>query len=533
MNINNHVVNEALVLHGAAVDRVAEMAGDFAKTLNMERSNILRTRLSVEEILLRWMDNFGEGIPFHFVIGYRMGLPYLSLELTGDVCNPLITEEDQDEWSAALMDKLGLAPKFTYEKGKNRVVFQLKKRRWNPAVKLLVIIVLATLVGMAGKYLLPPHWLTLLSANLLTPLYDAFFRLLNLAAGPVVFLSVLAAVYEVGSIAVLGSLGSKMGARFIGLCFVLTSLAAVLCLPFFDLTVGTGRDYIESSNLLAFLLSFVPNDILTPFIKGDSQSLIFVAVLLGNILLAQDRQWKESVSVSALAGGVMRRIVDGVNQLGGAVIFVVIVLQIWTNTIKGVMGLWRLILLYVLLAAVYLAGIILYICVREKVNVLVLLRKLGPSFWIALKTGSVTEAHSENVSCCERKLGISPMVIHYGIPLGSTVYMPGVAISIMLISLYVAEQWAIEISLVWLLLAFILTTVLAIAAPPFAGAGLLTFAAVFTQLGLPSQALALALVADSFMSFIESALDQTLLQMDLIIQADRLRLLDRERLRRK
>ena len=41
----------------------------------------------------------------------------------------------------------------------------------------------------------------------------------------------------------------------------------------------------------------------------------------------------------------------------------------------------------------------------------------------------------------------------------------------------------------------------------------------------------MALVADILMGFIAAALDQTLLQMELILQADRMQLLDKEMLR--
>ena len=55
----------------------------------------------------------------------------------------------------------------------------------------------------------------------------------------------------------------------------------------------------------------------------------------------------------------------------------------------------------------------------------------------------------------------------------------------------------------------------------------------FSQLGIPTQALAVAMVADILMGFIAAALDQALLQMELVAQADRMLMLDKERLRKK
>ena len=118
-----------------------------------------------------------------------------------------------------------------------------------------------------------------------------------------------------------------------------------------------------------------------------------------------------------------------------------LLLHIWSDAVQGLLGLWRPVLLCAALAAVYLGTMVCYIGVKERVPLGVLLKKLRSSFLLALTTGSVAAAHGENVSCCEKHLGISSIVTRYGIPLGSTIYMPGVAINALLISLYMAEQW--------------------------------------------------------------------------------------------
>ena len=534
MNFNNRIINEALNLNGAAIDDVSAWVEQFTKDLKMERSNIVRIRLSAEEILLRWMEHFGEGKAFSFTMGYRLSQPYISLELPGEVCNPFLEEGEQEDWGGIMLEKLGLLPRFSYERGKNCVYFQLERPRWNPALKLLVTIIAAVLIGMAGREMLPAETLAALVETILTPIYNAFLRLLNLASGPVVFLSVLAAVYEVGSMAVLGNLGAKLSARFIGLCFFFTALSAVVCLPLFSITfLKNPIHYTEFASVLDLLLNIIPSDILTPFIKGDSPSLILLAVVAGNILLTVGRRSGEISAAAAQVSGVMLRIVDGVNVLGSWVIVVVLLLHIWSGGMQGLLSLWRPIMLCAVLSAVYILIGVKIISTQGHVKTAILIKKMWTSFWIALSTGSVTEAHGENVICCEKKLGVSPLVTHYGIPLGSALYMPGVAINALLIALYMAEQWNVSISLLWVVTAVVLATVLAIAAPPISGAGLLTYAAIFSQLGIPTQALAVAMVADILMGFIAAALDQALLQMELVAQADRMLLLDKERLRSK
>ena len=140
------------------------------------------------------------------------------------------------------------------------------------------------------------------------------------------------------------------------------------------------------------------------------------------------------------------------------------------------------------------------------------------------------ETHRESVSCCEKKLGISPVITRYGIPLGSTIYMPGVAINMLIISLYMAEQYQVPISFLWLLIAVFLSTILAIASPPISGASLLAYAVIFSQLGIPTQALGIAMMADILMGFMAAALDQVFSQLEMILLADDAQILDKERL---
>lgn len=532
MNVNHRIVGERLALNPGTVDSVAQQVECFCSDLKMERSNLLRTRLSVEEILLRWMEHFGEGTPVYFAMGYRWRKPYIIMELAGEVCNPLSAENDADEWSSAILERLGLIPRYTYEKGKNCIFFPIEKPQVNPVLRLLITVAATVCVGLGGQALLPAGTLLMLVETILTPIYNAFFRLLNLAAWPAVFLSVLSTVYEVGSLSVLGDFWTKLSARFIGLCFFFTGLSAVLCFPLFSLKfLHNPIDHTEFAGVLDVMLSVVPGDILTPFLEGNSPALILLAVCLADILLALRRRSGGGPTVAEQAGSAMMRIVDGVNVLGNWVIVVVLLLHIWSGEIRGLMGLWRPVLLCAVLSAVYLAAMIAVAGIREKVSLRLLWKKIRPSFLLALSTGSIIQAHGENEACCEKKLGISPMVVRYGLPMGCTLYMPGMAINTLLISFYMAEQWEVPVSLLWLVTAVILSTVLAIAAPPISGVSLLTYAAIFAQLGIPAQTLAVTLVADIIMGFVATALDQTLLQMELVLQADHMQLLDKEMLR--
>lgn len=59
-------------LTAASIDAIAELAEQQLSALKMESQNRLRIRLSMEEILLKWRDAFGEDAVCTFRSGVRL-----------------------------------------------------------------------------------------------------------------------------------------------------------------------------------------------------------------------------------------------------------------------------------------------------------------------------------------------------------------------------------------------------------------------------------------------------------------------------
>ena len=81
-------------------------------------------------------------------------------------------------------------------------------------------------------------------------------------------------------------------------------------------------------------------------------------------------------------------------------------------------------------------------------------------------------------------------------------------------------------------MAGILAVVMSAAAPPVPGASLLTYMMLFSELGIPEFMLISAMVFDILFGIFASAANQTMLQLDLIHQADQIGLLDKDCLRK-
>ena len=214
-------------LNAASIDAVSEQVELCLTELKTEDKNRLRIRLSMEEILLKWRDAFGEEAAFTFKAGVRFGRPYISLELPGKPVDPLESEDEFGDWSRHMLGNIGLCPVYSYENGKNTVLLKLKKPKRNPLITLMLCVALAFAVGFAGKAFLSENLINVTLEKLVNPVYDTFLGVLGSIAGPMVFLAVAWGIYSIGDLSVLGRIGKRMLGRYIGTTVLMTGFAAL------------------------------------------------------------------------------------------------------------------------------------------------------------------------------------------------------------------------------------------------------------------------------------------------------------------
>ena len=480
------------------------------------------------------MDHFGAGAEVTLDLGMSLLRPTITLTLRGDDYDPFTnTENELGAWANSLLGSIGLSPNYSYQRGVNVVQLKLKRPRLNPALTLLISLAVGAVLGFLGQLLLPEAVRAIMQQQVLEPIRYVFFRIMNAAAGPVLFLSVLAGVCGVGSMAAMNKSGGRLIARFLLLSTGMAVIAAILAFLLFrpnysSLSLDSAR--IQSG--LDFFVQFVPGDVLTPLIEGDSPQLILLAILLGNAILAVGARSGGLAALVEQANSVTLVIAEWVSRLTPFFVSALLILGIWNSSLRRALGLWKPLLLFVLLSGVLLLLQLLHVSIKEKVPVKKLAGKLKTSFLIAFRNASVDTAYGANQLCCVHRLGVSQKLTEFGLPLGLVIYMPAGTVAAMLLTMYAAQTWGLTLSVLWLLMALFLTVTLLAATPPVAGVGLLTYAVIFTRLGIPTDALTAAMVADILFGFGVSAVNQAMLQLELVLEADRLSALNYDMLRK-
>lgn len=520
------------LLTEASIDEISLQIEQYLVRLRMERVERTRTRLTLEEALLRWMDDFDRETSVTLELGGRFGSPQITFLLKGDRCNPLVGDEaETGEWMQLLMTDMGHAPVYVYRQGVNVVQLKLERASRNPALILLISLAVGVLLGVLGRALLPEAMRAEILHTILSPIQDMVYRVLNLIAGPVIFLSVVTAVCGVSSLSILNSSGRRLFRRFLRITLLIVAIGTVIGISVLHLKpLLTMPDQESVAGGFEMLLQIVPSDPVSPLIACNSPQIVLMAIFFSSALLMLGSRADGLKELVRQTDAAILKVADWIGRVVPFFIAALLVFNIWSGSVRMLLEIWKPILLFLPLSLLFCFGSILYIGVSKKVRVHCLLRKLLPSFWAAFRTASVNAAFDENLRCCTSGLGIHTSLTEYGLPLGLLTFMPAGALSAMLFVLSAAQTYHVTVTLTWLVTAVLLTTVLVVASPPVAGVGLLMYAALLTQLQIPQSALIGAMVADILFGFLVSAVNQTMLQMELTLEADRLHLLDQQTL---
>ena len=145
---------------------------------------------------------------------------------------------------------------------------------------------------------------------------------------------------------------------------------------------------------------------------------------------------------------------------------------------------------------------------------------------VAFTTASSVSAFQIGMETCEKKLGINKSFTSFVYPLGSVIYMPSSVVYFTVLVCTLAETYQIAVSIRWLIMAIVVSTLITIAMPPIPGADILCYTVLFSALGIPAEAIILATAAGIALDHLDTGISVTLMIFQITCDAKRLGNLD-------
>lgn len=535
MKVKIKKIQEEFLLSAGEIDRFSEKTTDLLDQMRVSEKDILRFRLSIENVMDIWLRELGEGTSCSFTSGSKFGRTSIVLTAEGKKVNP---SEYEDEMlmglsgTFSILSALGLTLEYRYEDGRNVLKLTPPKGQSGLLVPVLICMLLGALLGGFFTFIMPETGSIVLKWAV-SPIFDTLMNLLSVIAGPMIFLAVYSGIYGIGDKASFGRIGKHLILRFLLMTFFALFIGAALILWFFPISFGEtqikGNALME---LYQMVLSIIPSDIVSPFQTGNALQIIFLACACGVGTLILGNSVSELIKIVNQINAVVQLLMNTIGKLIPVFVLVCVMNLFMSGSIHDVSGLMKQILLCVWGTVVLLLLYVGYICYYCRVKPGVLVRKLVPTFLIALSTASSSASFGTNIECCEKQLGIDRKVVHFGVPMGQVVFMPVGALMFFIASLCLGENCGVEITPIWIVTSIFVSGILAAATPPIPGGAMSCYTILFTQLGIPVEGIALAISIDLLMDYFITAANITCLQMELVVDAKKLGILTEGKLRK-
>ena len=518
---------EQLNFSNSNIDLACEDVGGFLISVGVERREVLRIKLTLEEILLEYRDRFGEDACFRVRCLKHFASIKVELIVKGRVYNPLEKDEDENVMHG-IMAAIGLTPSYSYKNGKNYVAFTPKKKPMSGTLKMGAAIGLAIVCGLILG-ILPDEIRTNVSGYLLTPVADSFMGLIAAVSVPLIFLSILNSICSMGNMETLGRIGSKTAKTLLWYMTVIGMLMTSVGALFFRIELG-GGEASGFSQILDMVYDIVPSNLFSPFVTGNTLQLIFVAIIAGLAMLVLSSKVGGAFRLVEQLNSVVQTIMSGLSSTLPILIFVLFTEMISSGDFVTLVNSWKMLaLIAFLLISFYLLNL-LRVAATKKVSPMLLFKKIWPTFIITLTTASSAAAFSTNIRDTKKKLGVQGTLADFGIPFGQVLFDPAGLAILTGIELVMAELHGIPITPSFLVVALVTNLFISIASPPVPGGCMMCYTIAFAQLGIPLEALGVVLVADLLLDFPATACNVSNWQLAMIEVADSLDMLDREAL---
>lgn len=522
----------SVILDPTGVDEASNTVGAWLKEAGIAQRDISRIRITLEEILFNICTHMDESIPAEISFLKHFGAKILRIRYGGKRFDPRKSTEDElEEFTASLLARTGILPVWRFRFRKNEVILHVTTRKKHAELVTFGCVALAIALGLAGP-MIPEGVRSAVTDYGLSFLSSGFLNLLNTFIGLMIFLTVITGICGMGSTAALGRIGKQMITRFMLGTFVCCAAWTAAARFFFPLAVDAGEASSGFRSILELIFGILPSNPVKPFLDGNTLQIVFMAVMVGIVLLITGSQTENLRNVVNELQMVVMRCVTAVCMFLPLYIFSSLVIQLWTAGPQMLVRFWKPLALSVVFCSVLLCLYTGYTCWKMKVKPSVLIPKLIPDFIIGLTTSSSSAAFAVGMEINEKQLGIDNSLSRMGFPIGGILHAGSYSLLYVMAGVFVAECYGVHVNMAWWITMWIVCSLLGISTPPVAGGNISCLSVMMAQLHIPAEGLAIGVALAMFLDFICTGTKIPVLHMELILQADHLGLINKDVLRK-
>jgi len=350
-------------------------------------------------------------------------------------------------------------------------------------------------------------------ATYLQPLGQLFIRLIRMVVVPLVVATLIAGSAGLGNASKIG----KIAVKTILFFAVTTAIAVTIGLivanimePGTGLTIsveGLKKAKAAAAPALSkVLLDIVPINPIEAFAKGNMLQVIFFSIFFGFCLSLMGESVRMVTDFFQMVGDVMIRMTNYVMLYAPIGVFGLIAYTVTRHGLSVLLPLGKLILTAFIATVIFVVVTYLPIIKLIGMKISDYLKGAFEPWLIAFTTCSSAAALAVNLEA-SRKMGASKAIASFAIPLGNTINMNGTSIYMGVTAVFAAEVFGIDLTLTQQFQIVLMGVLAAVGTAGVPGAGLIMTTLVFTEVGIPLEAVALIAGIDRILDMIRTSVN--------------------------
>ena len=385
----------------------------------------------------------------------------------------------------------------------------IKGRLW---LKVIIGLILGAVLGIAINPTagLVSENLSLSLANWLDLPGQIFMRLVQMIMIPLIFASIISGI--------VGNTSDNLktfGVRLL-LYFVFTTVIAILIGLAVTLIMkpgqyvfklggfpSSGEKLIETNeqtnlieNIPDTISKLIPNNPLESILMGEMLGVVIFTIIIG-------------VAITQLNNDTARPIIRFAEALVPYAVFGLVAALLSKIGVEIFLGLGYYMIVVILGLIFLMLFYLIMVFAFTHMNPLKFLNLIREPQLLAFSTASSAAVMPVSMKTADEKLGVSSNISDFVIPVGATINMDGTALFQCVTTLFMAQAYGIELSMMNLILITATVVAASIGTPAIPGGGVIILASVLQSAGIPIDGLIIIIGIDRILGMFRTAVNVT------------------------
>lgn len=396
--------------------------------------------------------------------------------------------------------------------------------------KLWVKVVIAMILGIAAGAMLSPStgWVdesvSLALSNWLALPGKLFLKLVQMIMIPLIVSSIITGLISAGG-EQLKKIGPGIAIYFIATTVISVTIGVLLTdllnpgKNFFGKNGASATDTQQSmgssdisslSDIPNALMGLFPDNPLASMVTGEMLPIVIFSIIIGIAVLKLSNDHLAPVArVLSSIQEICMTIVYWAMKLVPLAVFGLIAQLVSTIGLESLRSIGLYAATVILGLALILFIYLMIVLLLAKSSPLNFLKAITDVQLLAFSTTSSAAVMPLSIKTAQENLGVSKGVSNFLIPIGATVNMDGTALYQVVSTLFIAQAYGIEMSLLSTLVIMFTIIAASIGTPAIPGGGVVVLASVLQSAGIPTEGIVIIIGVERILGMFRSAINVT------------------------